>query len=47
MRRRFTHDQIIAVLHCWEAGARVVNLVRMHGVTEQTPYRSNTSRAAA
>ena len=36
---RFTDAQIIAVLHEWDAGAKVVDLVRKHGVTEQTLYR--------
>ena len=36
---RFTDAQIIAVLHEWDAGAKVVDLVRKHGVTEQTRYR--------
>ena len=36
---RFTDAQIIAVLHGWEAGAKVVDLVRRHGVTEHTLYR--------
>lgn len=38
-KSRFTEAQIIAVLHEWEAGAKVVELVRRHGVTEQTLYR--------
>ena len=36
---RFTDAQIIAVLHELDAGAKVVDLVRKHGVTEQTLYR--------
>jgi putative transposase len=27
------------VLHEWDAGAKMVDLVRRHGVTEQTLYR--------
>ena len=38
-KSRFTDAQIIAVLHGWEAGAKVVDLVRRHGVTEHTLYR--------
>ena len=38
-KSRFTDEQIIAVLHEWEAGAKMVDLVRRHGVTEQTLYR--------
>lgn len=29
----------MAVLHEWEAGAKTAELVRRHGVTEQTLYR--------
>src|SRR3954471_2569741 len=38
-RSRFSDEQIVAVLHEWEAGAKVPDLVRRHGVTEQTLYR--------
>lgn len=38
-KSRFTDSQIIVVLHEWDAGAKVVDLVRKHGVTEQTLYR--------
>ena len=38
-KSRFTDAQIIAVPHGWEAGAKVLDLVRRHGVTEQTRYR--------
>lgn len=38
-KSRFTDEQIIGVLHEWDAGAKVVDLVRKHGVTEQTLYR--------
>ena len=38
-RSRFTEAQIVAVLHEWDAGAKTVDLVRRHGVTEQTLYR--------
>jgi len=29
----------VAVLHEWDAGAKTSDLVRRHGVTEQTLYR--------
>ena len=38
-RSRFTDEQIVAVLHEWDAGAKVADLVRRHAVTEQTLYR--------
>ncbi len=38
-KSRFTEAQIVAVLHEWDAGAKVVDLVRHHGVTEQTLNR--------
>lgn len=38
-RSRFTTEQIIKVLQAWDAGAKVSELVRQHGVTEQTLYR--------
>lgn len=38
-KSRFTDEQITGVLHEWDAGAKVVDLVRTHGVTEQTLYR--------
>ncbi len=38
-KSRFTDEQIIAVLHESAAGAKMVVLVRRHGVTEQTLYR--------
>ena len=38
-RSRFSEEQIVAVLQEWEKGAKVTELVRRHGVTEQTLYR--------
>ena len=38
-KSRFTEAQIVGVLHEWEAGAKTAELVRRHGVTEQTLYR--------
>ena len=37
-RSRFSDEQIVAVLHEWDAGAKMPDLVRRHGVTEQTLY---------
>ena len=38
-KSRFTEVQIVQVLHEWDAGAKVADLIRRHGVTEQTLYR--------
>lgn len=38
-RKRFTEEQIIGILKEYEAGARVPNLTRQHGVSEQSNYR--------
>lgn len=38
-RKRYTEEQIIAVLKEHEAGARVEELARRHGVAENTIYR--------
>lgn len=38
-KSRFTTEQIIKVLQAWDAGAKVSELVRQHGVTEVTLYR--------
>lgn len=38
-RKRFTEEQIIAVLKGAEAGLPIKELVRKYGVTEQTYYR--------
>jgi putative transposase len=37
--KRFTEEQIIAVLKEAEAGAKTLDLCRRHGVSEQTFYR--------
>jgi len=38
-RKRYSEEQIIAVLKEHEAGARVEDLARRHGVCENTIYR--------
>ena len=38
-RSRFTEDQIIGVLKEAEAGVKTSDLLRKHGVSEQTLYR--------
>jgi putative transposase len=38
-RSRFSEEQIIQALQEWEAGAKMADLVRRLGVTEQTLYR--------
>ena len=38
-KSRFTEVQIIKVLQEWDAGARIADLVRRLGVSEQTLYR--------
>jgi putative transposase len=35
---RFTEEQIIAVLHEHEAGAKTADLARKHGISEATLY---------
>lgn len=38
-RKRFTEEQIISILKENEAGVRVPDLARQHGVVENTIYR--------
>jgi putative transposase len=38
-KSRFSETQIIQVLQEWDAGAKVADLIRRHGVAEQTLYR--------
>ena len=38
-KSRFTTEQIVAVLHEHEAGGKVADVCRRHGITEQTLYR--------
>jgi putative transposase len=37
-RSRYTEEQIIAVLHEHEAGAKAADLARKHGISEATLY---------
>ena len=39
MRKRFTEEQIIRILNQGEAGVKVKDLIREHGISEQTYYR--------
>ena len=38
-RKRYTEEQIIGILKAHEAGAKVADLVRQHGISEQSFYR--------
>ena len=38
-KSRFSEEQIVAILQEWDAGGKITDLVRRHGVTEQTLYR--------
>jgi putative transposase len=38
-KSRLTEEQIVQVLQEWDAGAKIADLVRRHGVTGQTLYR--------
>lgn len=39
MRRRFTDEQIIAMLREYDAGAKTSDLCRKHGMSEATFYK--------
>ena len=39
MKRRFSEEQIIGILREQEAGAAVKEIIRRHGISEQTFYR--------
>ena len=39
MRKRYTEEQIIRILQEYEGGKKALDIVREHGVTEQTFYR--------
>jgi len=39
MKRRFTEEQIIGILHEQEAGETVKEITRRHGISEQSFYR--------
>jgi len=38
-RKRFSEEQIISILREHEAGSKVKDLIRRHGIAEQTFYR--------
>ena len=38
-RSKFTDEQILAIVKEGEAGRKVADLCRTHGITEQTYYR--------
>jgi putative transposase len=38
-RSKFTDEQILAIVKEGEAGRKVADVCRMHGITEQTYYR--------
>ena len=38
-RKRFSEEQIITILHEHAAGIKVKDIVRKHGISEQTFYR--------
>lgn len=38
-QKRYTEEQIIGILKSHEAGAKVTDLVRQHGMSEQSFYR--------
>lgn len=39
MKRRFTEEQIIRILKEQEGGKKTTDLIREHGISEQTFYR--------
>ena len=39
MKRRYTEEQIIAILREQEAGGKVKEIIRRHGISEQSFYR--------
>ncbi len=39
MKKRFTEEQIIKILREQEAGFPVKEIIRLHGISEQTFYR--------
>ena len=41
-RSKFTDEQILSIVREGEAGRKVADLCRTHGITEQTDYRWKT-----
>lgn len=39
MKKRFTEEQIISILKSHEHGMKLVDILRQHGISEQTFYR--------
>lgn len=39
MKKRYTEEQIIRILQEYEGGRKAADIVREHGITEQTFYR--------
>jgi putative transposase len=39
MKSRYTVDQIIRILHQGDSGAKVKDIIREYGISEQTYYR--------
>jgi putative transposase len=38
-KSRFSEEQIVGILQEWDAGGKIADLIRRHGVTDQTLYR--------
>ena len=39
MKKRFTEEQIINILKAHESGLKLTDILRQHGISEQTFYR--------
>lgn len=39
MKKRFTEEQIINILKAHESGLKLADILRQHGISEQTFYR--------
>jgi putative transposase len=44
MKNRFTEEQIIGVLKEAEAGGKIANLFRKHGISDATYYNWTTGK---